>query len=280
MRRAAVVLGWIVLWASGAAGCGAPQRRTESSQKRVDLGRDLLARQEYGAAETELKKALDLDPKNEEALNWLGIVYLVRAERTVALVEDDDCRSDSLGEQIRREADDWMRQAKTYFKEATGLAPDFGEAWQNRAVVSMYFKDWNEAIEYEQNALARLGRLQNESVARANLGWCYYHKGDLVRAERELLQAMQGEPTFCLGAYRLAQVLFDQSEYDDALARLELFAADAKICPLQEVQYLMAQLYLRKHQSGEARGALERCISMAPKSCVAQRCQATPKGVP
>ena len=268
--------------AATAVGCPAPQRFTESSQKRVDLGRDLLARQEYGAAETELKKALAFDPANEEAKNWLGIVYLVRAERVVALVEDDDCRTGSVAGELRREADDLMRLAKTYFKEVTEAVPEFGEAWQNRAVVSMYFKDWDRAIEYEQKALAHLARLQNESVARANLGWSYYHKGDLVRAERELLQAMQREPTFCLGAFRLAQVLFDQGEYDDALARLELFADDPRICPLQEVQYLIAQIHLRARQAEAASAAFSRCVEMAPKSCVALKCQVATKakGVP
>lgn len=259
--------------------CAPPPRQTGKSHKRVDLGKDLMARGQDAAAETELKKALIYDPKNEEAANLLGLVYMLRANRNINLVEYEDCRDDTVGHGLRNEADDYMRTADQFFEQAIKIAETYGEAWQNRAVVAMYFKDWSQAVRFSESALSHLARLTSEPLARANLGWSYHKRGDHVRARRELLQAMQREPTFCLGAYRLAQVFFDVGDIDDARERIESFLEDPRQCPLQQAQYLGSQLFLRVNRRPDAKKALATCIQMAPKSCKARECATAQKGL-
>lgn len=253
--------------------CPGRTREPEKSQKRVDLAADLLAQGQDAAAESEIRKALAFDPENEEAYLVLGLIHTARAQRNVMLIEYDDCQKGTIGEGLRREADEHMRQAEQSFAKATELAPDYGEAWQNRAVVASYFKDWPKAVEFGTRALANLARLKNEALARANLGWAFYHQRDYTRASTELLQATQREVGFCLGNYRLAAVLFDRGEPAAAIERIEPFLDDPRSCPIQEMQYLAGQAYLRVHQRERAAQAFQRCLDLGRKSCLAPKCE-------
>ncbi|MFH0900783.1 MAG: hypothetical protein V2A73_09165 [Pseudomonadota bacterium] len=250
----------------------APRREIHGAEKRCDLAKDLLAKGEDVAAESEAKKAIALDPRNEEAAIILGLVYLYRANQNERLVEIDDCLEGSLADDLRERAADNMRNARKQFVRATELAPDFGEAWQNRAVVSMYFRDWDRAIQEGQQALSCSARLESEPLARANLGWAYHQKQDYSRAASELLQSVQRSPFFCLGSYRLAVVLYEKDEYQAAIDRLSPFMSDPRRCPLQEAFYTAGRASLRLHDSERARQTFATCVGMAPKSCQARRC--------
>jgi Tfp pilus assembly protein PilF len=257
----------------GFSGCSGPVRDVQRSQTRLDLAKELLAKGQDGAAETEAKKALVYDARNEEAENLLGLVFVVRAERHVSLIEKEDCLTGIEADALRLEADEGMRRAGAHFARAVELAPDYGEAWQNRAVAAMYFRDWDKAVDYTRLALANLARLASESLARANLGWAYFHRQDYVHAATELLQAVQRQPNFCLGSYRLSTVLFERKEYRNVIDRLASFGDNPKLCPLQEVFYLGGQTYLRVHDTESAMRSFETCVGMAPKSCQARQCQ-------
>src|SRR3990172_8038121 len=190
--------------------CPSNPRETEKSQKRVDLAKDLLAQGQDAAAESEGKKAVAFDARNEEAHQILGKIFIVRANRNVGLIEREGCLEGTVADGLRAEANADMRRADEYLARAVELAPDLGEAWMDRSVIAIYFQDWDKAIEYGQKALAGLAKLQNEALARANLGWAHFQRGDLARAAQELLQATQREHSFCLGNYRLGEVLFQQ----------------------------------------------------------------------
>src|SRR5262249_31154840 len=140
------------------AGCGAA-RDTVRAQNRIDLANDLLHRGDTSGAEAEIKRALAYDPKNEEAANLYGLVFLVKAQQAEQLLESSDCLRGGDAESIRAEADENMRAAAAHFARASELAPDYGEAWQNRGVAAMHFHDWDKAIEYLNRALERQERL-------------------------------------------------------------------------------------------------------------------------
>ena len=251
--------------------CPSNPRETEKSQKRVDLAKDLLAQGQDAAAESEGKKAVAFDARNEEAHQILGKIFIVRANRNVGLIEREGCLEGTVADGLRAEANADMRRADEYLARAVELAPDLGEAWMDRSVIAIYFQDWDKAIEYGQKALAGLAKLQNEALARANLGWAHFQRGDLARAAQELLQATQREHSFCLGNYRLGEVLFQQKEYEDAAERLAPFL-DPTTCPIQQLFYLMGNTYLRLNDPQSAAKQLDMCIAMAPRSCVARQC--------
>jgi Tfp pilus assembly protein PilF len=255
------------------AGCGTT-RDTVRSGNRLDLAKDLLGKGEAIGAESEARKALEFDPESEEAHNILGLVYITRARSNMQLVEKSDCLSSADASALRGEADDFMHKAAKEFAAATEDAPDYGEAWENRGAVAIYFHDWDQAIDFEKRALAHLERLESPPLARANLGWAYYQKQDYMHAITELLQANQSGQYFCLGKYRLAQVRFARSEFDQAADALAPMFDNDKLCPpLQEAQYLGGQTYLRLRNRDAAERALRSCVQMAPKSCQARECK-------
>jgi Tfp pilus assembly protein PilF len=255
------------------AACGGTRDITRA-QNRLDIAKDLLAKGETAGAEAEAKKAIDYDPKGEDAHNVLGLVFVTRARSETQLIEKADCLPPADAAALRAVADEAMRTAGQHFATATDLAPDYGEAWQNRAVVAIYFHDWDLAIEMEKRALANLERLDSAPLARANLGWAFYQKQDYVHAVTELLQANQGSQYFCLGKYRLASVLFARKEWSSAAETLDPMFKNDKLCPpLQEAEYLGGQTYLRLHDRDAAQRAFTSCVDMAPKSCQARECQ-------
>jgi tetratricopeptide (TPR) repeat protein len=167
-----------------------------------------------------------------------------------------------------------MKTAGEEFAKAIEMAPDYGEAWENRAVVAIYFHQWDQAIEYEQRALANLARLDSSELARANLGWAYYGKQDLVHAQTELLQANQGPRYFCLGQYRLASVYFARNDFEQTAAALKPTLTDDKLCPpMQEARYLGGEALARLHDHEAAARAFNECVAMAPRSCQARECK-------
>jgi tetratricopeptide (TPR) repeat protein len=261
------------LFSTSAPGCGG-SRDTVRSQNRLDIARDLLAKGEGVGAEAEAKKALVYDEKNEEAENILGLVFVVRAQQSTMLVEKSDCLSADDAAALRSGADEEMRRAQNQFERATELAPGYGEAWANRAVVAMYFHDWDGAIEHGKRALGNLERLESAALTHANLGWAYFQKQDYVLAITELLQANQGAQYFCLGKYRLASVYFARKEFDKTAEALAPIFSDATLCPpLQEAQYLGGQAFLRLRNHDAAEKAFSQCVAMAPKSCQALECK-------
>lgn len=248
------------------------------SNTRVDLAKDLIGKGQDAAAEEELRKALALDPNNEEAHFVYGILYVVRAARATDLVERENCLKGAEAEALHKEADDAMRKADEAFVRAVTLAEDYGEAWMSRCVVALHFDDYDKAIEFCTKALANSGRLTSAPLARTNLGWALHHRKDDIKATTELLQAVQATPNLCLARYRLAQVYFDRSEFEEADAQIAMFAPqgnEAAICspPVVEALYLGGEVRVRAQDPAGAVSWFQRCIEASPRSCVARRCQ-------
>jgi type IV pilus assembly protein PilF len=272
----------MILMSLGTGACAGSQVEPEKSHKRVDLGKDLLSQGQDAAAETEFKKAIVFDPANEEAHMALGLVYLIRAHRNVRLLEKDDCLQGTVAQGLRDEANEQMRTAEHHFARATELAPDYGEAWQNRAQVAAYFLDWDNVLAHAQKALANLARLQKEELSLQWLGRAWFEKREHPKAATALLQALQRDPDFCLGAYRLAEVLFETKDYESTLARLQPFLEDPKRCPIQEAHLLAGQTYLRLHEPEAASKYFESCVESFTdqKSCAARSCRQARAQIP
>lgn len=259
----------------GLGGCPGNGRDVQKAQTRNDLAKDLLSKGQLSAAETEVKKALAFDGRNEESYLVWGLIELRRAGDTLYLVERADCLDGADEEALRGEADAAMRRAEKHFARSTELAPDYGEAWQNRAAVALHFQDWDKAIELADKALANLARLNSEVAARINLGRAYLKKGEPVRAATALLQATSGPSYVCLGSYWLAEVYYARKEFEDALEKLRPVLDDPRYCNpgIQEAQYLGGQVLLRLHDPDSASRAFNQCIAMSPKSCQAHECE-------
>jgi Tfp pilus assembly protein PilF len=269
---------------AGGTACPVP-REIQKSQNRVDSARDMLSHNDDVGAESEIRRAEALDPQNEEAWNVHGLIYVVRARNDVTLADYQNCLTGADGDTLHKQADDEMHMAEKKFAKSVSLAPTYGTAWNNRAVTMMHFNEWDQAIDMEEKALgdglARLGAA-DEPLARAHLGWAFFQKGDYVHAETELLQAMQRNDKFCLGAQRLGAVYFKQGKTQESADVLSIFENGKPCAPYATVDALYAagQADVALKNYGGAKDWLSRCVTLAPKSCIAKQCETALQGLP
>jgi type IV pilus assembly protein PilF len=254
-------------------GCASrPKRDAEQSQIRYQLAAGYFRDQRVEAAIEELQKSLQADAENADAYNMLGIIALRQGHDYLAQLETASCLKGKDAESVRGEAQAKFKEAVKNLRKAVELRPEFPEAWNNLSVAEFQLQSWDAAIEAAQNALKDAAYATPE-MARANLGWAYYQKKDVQSAWKELHEAVSRAPGFCVARYRLAKVYLDRGETDQAMDALAPVVSDVKRCPIQEAQLLGGLLNERKRELASARELFQRCVDMAPRSCVADECR-------
>ena len=254
-------------------GCASrPERDPEQSHIRYQLAAGYFRDQRVEAAIEELHKALQADADNADAYNMLGLIALRQGHDYVAQLETASCLKGKDAESVRGEAQAKFKEAITSLRKAVELRPEFPEAWNNLSVAELQLRSWDAAIEAAQNAL-KDATYATPEMARANLGWAYYQKKDIQSAWKELHESVSRAPGFCVARYRLAKVYVERGETDQAADALAPLVSDVKRCPIQEAQLLSGLLNERKRELASARELFQRCIDMAPRSCVADECR-------
>jgi tetratricopeptide (TPR) repeat protein len=143
----------------------------------------------------------------------------------------------------------------------------------------LHFGRFRDAQRHEQEALANSVFAENH-IARGNLAWAYYGQGDLVRAEVELRQALLRQPEFCVGYYRLAEVLAKRGDAEAALEVLTEIERRMKTCPIQEAFLLLGRVAVARSEPRRALEAFKSCSLLAPRSCVASDCNRMAAAIP
>jgi len=242
----------------------------EASDKRFLLGADYFQKGLVGPALEELLKAVELNPQNPDAHNLLGLVFLRKAAESDEMATRAQCLR---GEELRLEKDTMdgqFKKAEEQFKTAVEMKAGFSEALNNLAVVAIHFGRYDEAISLEEKALSNIV-YREPYAAQGNLGLAYLNKSDLARAAQALRQALFDQPAFCVGRYRLAKVYYEQKEWERAGDELEKVTGD-KACPIQEAYHLAGMVALRRQDRNKAGQLFQRCVQLAPKSCLAREC--------
>ena len=254
-----------------------PPADTEGSAKksndRLAIAKDFLKKGEFEAAEAESDKAIAYQQSNEEAYLVRGLTKYLRAVQEEQLLEIDDCLTGVDAEVLRKKLDGFLAAADADFAKAAELAPDYGEAWADRGLVATLQGDADTAVKYLTHALADPARLGDIGLARSNLGWAYFKKGDVVEAAAELLQATQYHPHLCVPTYRLGRVYFERKEWEKASEQFQ-DVSDQPACHSQESSLYLMKTRIEQGLMDEARAARDACLSMSPKSCVAAQCRA------
>lgn len=274
-RRAVFRVALVALLSAALAGCPASRggRDVQKSTTRLDLAKDFLRKGQLDAAETEANKALALHKGNAEAHYVLGLIDLFRAQLTQRLLEVDECLSGAEAEALRADKDEHLLAAERHFIQANEIAPDLGESWASRGTVATLLGRHEDAIAHLQRALAVPDKLENIALVRANLGWAYFHKNDLVSATKSLLQAAQFQPGMCVATYRLGRVYFARKEWENALEKFRDVAGPLK-CPIQDAHLFMMKTYVEMGVLDELPKVEEACVALAPRSCIADQCKA------
>ena len=268
--RAICVLASAV-WALSALACASrPRRDPDQSQVLYELGAKYYANRRVEAAIEELQKALKADPENADAYNMLGIIALKQGADYLTQLETAACLRGRDAEVVREDALQKFHEAEAHFKKAVELRKEFSHAWNNLSVASFHLEDWDGSIAAARNAL-KDPTYAEPQMARANLGWAYYYKKDLLNAWKELHEAVSQASGFCVGQYRLAKVYVDRGEIDSAAEEVDAVIANEK-CPIQEAYLLGGLIHERRKERDRARTLFERCASLAPRSCMAGEC--------
>lgn len=255
-----------------ASGCATrPKRDPEQSQAYYELGAKYFANLRVEAAIEELQKALKADADNADAYNMLGIIALRQGHDYLMQLESASCLKGQDAEVVRADSARKFREAQSYLRKAVAIRNEFSDAWNNLSVAALDLNEWDAAIEAAHNAL-KDATYSTPQYARANLGWAYYQKKDLLNAWKELHEAVSQAPGFCVGRYRLAKVYLERSEIDSAAEEVDSVVAN-KQCPIQEAYLLAGLVHDRKKERERARTMFERCAELAPRSCVAAECR-------
>lgn len=256
-----------------APGCATRTTRDPAqSQMHYELALGNFRHQQVELAIEELRKAIEADSQNPEAYNLLGLIALKQAYDYGAQAEIHSCLKGEDAQLVRAEEQKSLKQAEAHFRKAVELRPNYPEAWNNISVVSLLLQAWDQAIEGAEHAL-REATYDSPVLARANLGWAYFHKRDLQKAWKELHESVTRAPGFCVGRYRLAKVYLERSDMEQAIETLAPLLTDAKRCPIQEAFLLGGLLYQRNKDSEKARELFRVCAEMSPRSCAAEECR-------
>jgi len=250
---------------------GTPKREPEKSENRRLIGLDYFNKGLHRQALAELLEAVRLDPENVEAHNLIGLVFLRQGVDAIDLAERERCLEGVAAQEQKQLADEKIRRAAFHFQEAVRYKKGFSEALNNLAVTAIHFKDYAAAVRHEDEALGNI-LYRDQHVALGNRGWAYFQQGDLVRAARDLRQAVFHQAGFCLGRYRLAEVYYSQKEHAAALSELDKVWADPA-CPIQEAYRLHGKILALKGDREAARERFERCKEVGKDSCAAQQCE-------
>lgn len=243
---------------------------SETAQQELLLGSDYFAKGLVGPALVELLKAEKANPQSPEIQNMLGLVFLSKAAESEELSTRAQCLLHEDKRLEQEEMDAQYRHAEACFRKAIELKPTYSEALNSLAVVANHFGRYDEAVALELKALSNI-TYRDPYFAQGNLGWAYLNKRDYARAAKVLRQALFEQPQFCVGRYRLAKVYYSQGEFDHAAEELQLVIDDKK-CPIQEAYQLAGLVALKRHERSSAAQLFQRCLTLAPKSCVAREC--------
>lgn len=203
-------------------------------------------------------KALEIDDGNAEAHLQLGHLYLT----------ENDYRDFKLAEHHLKEA---LRLQKEDDAVRRGIAPEvqtmLGTLYTNQ-------KRYNDAVKSLEDAIADINNSQPH-FAWGNLGWAHYEHEKYPEAEKALSRAVQLQPRFCVGHYRLGQTYMALKNYERAEQALsQAIESDARCkSHFQEAWRLRGEVRAQLGHRDEAIGDFERCVEISKATPAGKSCQ-------
>lgn len=153
-------------------------------------------KKDYAGAETALRKAVDLDKNNSDAIEKLGKVQIQQGNMDQALALYQQATKDNpknpifyiLSGELYDAKQNWD-QAKAQYQQALVVSPDNALAANNLAYVLLE-QGGNIDVAMNMAQTARRG-MPNSPSAADTLGWAYYQKGIYHSAIDQFLEALR-----------------------------------------------------------------------------------------
>lgn len=199
-----------------------PGDKMKSAESHINLGASYLDNGQFNDAFREFEKAIKLNPRSKETLNYLGYLSM---------------RFKKYDEAIG------------YYKKAISIDPDYSEAMNNLGVTYAETENWDEALRYFESALSN-PMYNTPEMAYANKGYVLYMKGDYSSAERAVKEALVRNRQFPLASYVLGLVYTKLDNDDDAI---EEFKKAIGMAPgYAEAHMALAKTYVRSGNKAKA----------------------------
>lgn len=157
------------------------------------LGVSYLNDNNIQPAFVEFQKALEINPKDKEIHQALGVIYLSKLE-------------------------DYPKAIK-HFKEAIDIDKNFSEASNNLGNAYANMGNYKEAIEAYKAAISN-AQYKNTAMALNNLGMVYYRLSSFDEALDAFKDALRRHSNFHMPYYGLALCYNAKGEYGDAASAM------------------------------------------------------------
>jgi type IV pilus biogenesis/stability protein PilW len=191
------------------------------------LGLSYLQDGQINKAYVKFQKAIMLNPKNKETLNYLGHI---------------NTRFKKYDEAI------------SFYKRAISVDPVYSDAMHNLGILYLEIEKWDEAISTFTDALDN-PLYNSPERSYTSMGYAYYMKGDHQKAENALGEALMRAPVYPFANYTLGLVYVKLS--DDKKATKEFMTAIAINPEYINAHWELAQIYLREGANAKALKHLE-----------------------
>ncbi|QQR91490.1 MAG: tetratricopeptide repeat protein [Myxococcales bacterium] len=240
--------------------CGGRQGQSDAERSVTEMHLAAGMRQESNipGALQHYQTALELDSENAEAHLQLGHLYLTEV----------DYRDLSKAEVHLKEA---LRLRDELESVRRGLAP---EAQTMLGALYINEKRFADAEKVLQEAIADVNNMQPH-FAWGNLGWAHFEQKDYQKAEQALGRAVQLQPRFCVGHYRLGQIYVAMKNYERAEEVLTGAIENDARCKsfFQDAWRLRGEIRAELGHREDAISDFERCVEIAKSTTTGKSCR-------
>lgn len=217
--------------------CQGPGKSRQSSIHHYRLGTGLLQKKQYRQSLQQLKIAHDLDSRNHNILNNLGLVYYF------------------LGE---------FEESIYHLKKALSHKSDYSEAHNNLGRVYIEVRDYEQARIHLNRALADL-TYPNRDKVFVNLGLSHFRGGNLALAEPFFLKAIAANRENCLGYNYLGRSLIELKKFKRAVKSLNQAIYHCRENNFDESHYFSAVALFQSGKKNRAISRLQEAQKLYPK---------------
>ena len=224
-------------------------------QVRIVLARSELAQGKPLQAFEELRKALELEPKNVDTLYYLSFVSKELSQneyqRLLAIAPDSFRVHQLLGEAALSSKN--PTEAESEFDKALEVNPRSAEVSTELAELKRSQSKFDEAITYYMRA--EKNGPPNYDVAYG-LGACYTYKQEYSQAIEWLKKGVALAPDAVAGRFALGNALFQDGQFEAAVPELK---AALKMEPrMKQAYFLLGRAYSKLGRPEEARAAIKK----------------------
>jgi Tfp pilus assembly protein PilF len=235
MRLICTVLAAILMLSGCASASKADKERAGLYFK---IGTGFLSKGQYPQAMSELLKAEQLDPKNPQILNNLGLVFYLRGR---------------------------VKQAEEKFRKAIKYESRFSDAKNNLARALMDQQKYPEAIKLLEEVEADLTYGAPERIC-SNLGMAYFEQGNFKKAEGYLSRSIEIRRQNCTTANYYGRTLLELKRPKESAEMLDQAVEYCRATKFEEPLYFSAMSYFTLGEKEKSRARLEELLKEYPKS--------------